>query len=186
MIYLTSDLHFCHDKPFLYEQRGFENIDDHNKQVVANMNSVVTNEDELYILGDVIMGDQEKALSYLKQLNGKKTIILGNHDTNRKIEEYKKLGIDCVYAMPLKYGKYRLMLCHYPMKLFPDWSKPVIKSMWCLCGHVHTKNKYEDIEIGSYHVELDAHNNMPVSIEEVLDDLRGYKCAKVQESGNSI
>ena len=27
-IYLTSDWHFCHGQPFIYEPRGFKNIDD--------------------------------------------------------------------------------------------------------------------------------------------------------------
>ena len=28
MIYLTSDTHFCHNKDFLYEPRGFQSIGD--------------------------------------------------------------------------------------------------------------------------------------------------------------
>ena len=29
-IYLTSDWHFCHNQPFLYEPRGFKNIEEMN------------------------------------------------------------------------------------------------------------------------------------------------------------
>ena len=34
MIYFTSDLHFNHNKDFIYQARGFENIEEHNKTIV--------------------------------------------------------------------------------------------------------------------------------------------------------
>ena len=34
-IYLTSDWHFCHDQSFLYEPRGFKNVDEMNEPGVA-------------------------------------------------------------------------------------------------------------------------------------------------------
>ena len=175
MIYFTSDLHLGHDKPFMYEPRGFKSIQEHDKAIIDNINSIVTNEDDLYILGDIIMGDQDRGIELLKSINGKKTIILGNHDTENKIAKYKSLGIPCHYMLPLRYGKYSFLLCHYPIKLFPNWDKPAKKSRWCLCGHVHSSNEYDDIEIGNYHVQLDAHENKPISINEVINAITSYK-----------
>ena len=37
-IFVTSDLHFGHDRGFLYEPRGFSNIEDHDEAVIANWN----------------------------------------------------------------------------------------------------------------------------------------------------
>lgn len=175
MIYFTSDLHLGHNKDFLYKVRGFNSIEEHDETIVKNINSIVSDEDELYILGDLILNNQEKGLKLLKQINGQKTVILGNHDTSHKIELYKSLGIRCVYAEFVKYHKYRFILSHYPMKLFINWDRPVKDNLWCLCGHMHTSDKFIDMDTGSYHVELDAHNNKPISIEEVIEDLKKYK-----------
>ena len=89
MIYFSSDLHFNHNKDFLYKPRGFDSIDAMNMAVVSNWNSVVTNEDDVYILGDLMLGDNEAGISLLKMLNGKLHIILGNHDTESRRELYK-------------------------------------------------------------------------------------------------
>ena len=40
MIYLASDLHFNHDKPFIYEPRGFTNVYDMNRAIIKNFNSI--------------------------------------------------------------------------------------------------------------------------------------------------
>lgn len=40
---------------------------------------------------------------------------------------------------------------------------------------MHSSNEYEDIEIGSYHVQLDAHKNKPISINEVIAAIISYK-----------
>ena len=47
-IFVTSDLHFGHDRGFLYEPRGFDNIEDHDEAVIANWNSVVNEDDDVY------------------------------------------------------------------------------------------------------------------------------------------
>ena len=76
MIYLTSDLHFCHDKSFLYEPRGFNSIEEHDENIIKNWNNIITPDDEVYLLGDVMLNDNVKGLNCLKQLNGKIHIIL--------------------------------------------------------------------------------------------------------------
>lgn len=44
---------------------------------------------------------------------------------------------------------------------------------YCLCGHSHTSDKWKDFRtMKSYHVELDAHHNTPVSLESIKQDIR--------------
>ena len=81
MIYFTSDLHFGHDKPFLYEPRGFTNIYDMNNAIFRNWNSIVTEEDDVYVLGDLMLNNNEGGIWLIKRLRGRIHIILGNHDT---------------------------------------------------------------------------------------------------------
>lgn len=76
MIYLTSDLHFGHNKDFLYKPRGFDSIQQHDEQIIKNWNEIITDEDEIYILGDLMLNDNEYGLKCLKQLKGKIHVIL--------------------------------------------------------------------------------------------------------------
>ena len=49
-----------------------------------------------------------------------------------------------------------------------------------LCGHSHTKDRYADINKGLiYHVEVDAHDNTPVSLEQVIQDMNGVYYGKI-------
>lgn len=76
MIYFSSDLHFGHNKDFLYQSRGFNSIEEHDEQIIKNWNEIITNEDEVYILGDLMLNDNEGGIRKLQQLKGKIHIIL--------------------------------------------------------------------------------------------------------------
>ena len=175
MIYLTSDLHFCHNKPFLYEPRGFTNVENMNTAIVAHWNSIINPEDDIYVLGDIMLNDNEKGTYLLKQLKGHIHIILGNHDTEQRIQIYN----DCynvweiTYATKFKYNGYHFFLSHYPCLTSNfDYDKPLKARLISLCGHTHTQDRFADWKFGPiYHVELDAHDNFPVSLDQIIQDI---------------
>ena len=178
MIYFTSDTHFCHNKPFLYEPRGFKSIEEHDKTIVANWNSIVKSEDEVYLLGDVMLIDNEKGIKYLKSLNGKIHLILGNHCTDTRVELYKTcpniVSID--YAKEIKIGKNYFWLCHYPtITANYDDDKPWAKHLINIYGHTHQQNKFYNDNPYMYCVCLDAHDNYPVSLEQIVEDVQNKK-----------
>lgn len=76
MIYVTSDLHFGHAKQFIYEPRGFPNIVDHDEEIIKRWNELVQPEDEVYILGDLMLKDNEHGLECLKRLMVKSILSL--------------------------------------------------------------------------------------------------------------
>lgn len=177
MIWLTSDWHFCHNKPFLYEPRGFSNVYDMNEVIVKNHNSLVQLEDDVYCLGDCMLNDDDLGLKYIQQLKGKIHIIRGNHDTDNRIKKYKTCYnvVEICDIKILKYSKTKkFYLSHYPTLTanFDDYKRiPLVN----LCGHSHTKDKFCDMDKGIiYHVELDAHNCYPVSIEQIIKDMEGF------------
>lgn len=176
MIYVTSDLHLCHNRDFLYEPRGFKNIYEHDEAIVSNWNSIINPEDDVYILGDLMLNDNERGRKLLSQLKGNLHIVFGNHDTDTRIEIYNNLWnvVEiCGYATVLKYNGYRFYLSHYPT-LTSNFDDKALKTRTiCLCGHTHTKDAFYDWEYGViYHCELDAHNNYPVSIEQIIKDMK--------------
>ena len=174
--FITSDLHLGHDRDFLYTPRGFENIEEHNFQVIQNWNSVVNPDDIVFVLGDLMLNDQQKGIELLSQLNGKIYIILGNHDTDSKIKLYKTLpNVEILgHATVIRYGKFHFYLSHYPtLTSNYDDGKKLSQHMINLCGHTHTKDPFYDWEKGMiYHCELDAHNCYPIALEKIIEDLR--------------
>ena len=45
MIYISSDLHLNHDKPFIYAVRGYSSVEEMNKDLITKFNNTVTDED---------------------------------------------------------------------------------------------------------------------------------------------
>lgn len=174
-IFFASDLHLGHNQPFIYEARGFQDIYEHDATIIHNWNNKVGPDDEIFLLGDVFLNNNEYGLECLKQLNGKIHIIAGNHCTDVRIELYKKCPnvIDVKFADRFKYGKHHYYLSHYPTITanFDDhnnWRK----TTYCLCGHTHSREKFQKYYPCTYNVAMDAHNCTPVSIEEIEADIR--------------
>jgi calcineurin-like phosphoesterase family protein len=180
-IWFTSDLHFGHDKDFTYTPRGFNSVQEHDKTILNNFNSVVAKEDDVYILGDLMLGpNPEASLSYISKLNGHIHLIIGNHDTINKIQKYQEFcGINYIdYATMIKYKKYSFYLSHYPTLCanYDDYKK-----IWNLHGHTHSQEKFSEFA-QCYNVALDAHNCFPVEIEDIIADIR----EKREEFNNEI
>lgn len=174
MLYLTSDLHFNHDRDFIYKPRGFETVNEMNQAIIENWNTIATEKDDVYVLGDLMLGDSEKGKELLSQLKGNIHIILGNHDTTNRIKIYNSLPniVDTKYANILKYKKYTFYLSHFPTFTGNlDYDKPLKARLLDLFGHTHSSEKfYEDIPT-MYNVALDAHDNKIVSIETAIEDM---------------
>ena len=82
---------FGHDKDFVYQERGFNSIQEHDETILNNINSIVEEDDTLYVLGDLMLGDNEAGIEKIKRIKCQNIfIILGNHDSNSRIELLKK------------------------------------------------------------------------------------------------
>ena len=172
MMYFTSDLHFGHDRAFIYEPRGFKSVQEMNDTLLKNWNDTVNKDDDIYVLGDFFLGtDYEYIREALDNLNGRIHLVTGNHDTPSKITEYTNWSniVEIADALRIKYKKREFFLCHYPVltaSLEQDPNRAVIN----LFGHTHSKDKFYEDRPYMYNVAVDAHNNRPVSIEEILTD----------------
>lgn len=180
MIYFTSDLHLCHDSVTVYAARGFKTVDEMNSVIVLNWSKLVNENDTVYILGDLISHDYEYGLQLIELLPGHKHIILGNHDTERRIKLYEKSQLfeSIKYADMLLTSQYAFYLSHYPTSCTVFQNGRYLVN---LCGHEHTTDKWYDWDKKKYiyHVEVDAHNFTPVSLDTIILDInnrrKGYK-----------
>jgi len=89
--FFISDTHFFHRRIIEFEPiaRPFKSLDDMHQFMITEWNKVVTPKDTVWHLGDVCFGGV-KNLSILKELNGRKLLIKGNHDMYSPGEEYFK------------------------------------------------------------------------------------------------
>lgn len=170
-IFLTSDFHFCHDKDFIWAARGYDSVNEMNKCQVEKFNSIVTNEDEVWVLGDCVLCDIPKGLDFLRQLNGNIHICLGNHDTASREQAYKSLGWDVHLAARIKYKKLSFYLSHYPTitGIYCDniWEREI-----SLFGHTHQRHNFFNDDPWAYHVGVDSHNGYPVLLDDIIIEIK--------------
>lgn len=173
MIYVTSDTHFCHDKPFIYEPRGFSSIQEMNETLIENWNETVSKNDIVYVLGDFFLGtDYDFIKNTVERLNGNIYLILGNHDTNAKWQFYTMLSniLSVKYADIIVYKKRQFYMSHYPTLTATLQSNPE-KAIFNLFGHTHSKDKFYEDSPYMYNVAVDANDNRPVSMEEIYNSI---------------
>ena len=150
-----------------------------NETIVQKWNDTVSTEDDVYILGDVILGDPSN-IEYVKRLSGKLHIVLGNHDTSKREEMYRNLPNVVEVAevgIRLKYKKHHFVLTHYPM-MTGNLEKESLKQMSLnLYGHTHqASNFYNDLPF-MYHVGVDSHDCYPALLDDIIEEMY----AKVKE-----
>lgn len=173
-IFVTSDLHFCHDREFVYKPRGFDNVWAMNNAIVENWNKTVNVDDDIYVLGDLMLNNNDMGMRYIKQLKGNIHVILGNHDTDARVELYNNCYniVEVCYATVIKYNGYHFYLSHYPTmtaNLEKEWLKQCMINLY---GHTHQNtNFYNDIPF-MYHVGVDSHNCTPVLLDDAIEDMK--------------
>ena len=86
MIYFTSDWHFNHDKDFIWLKRGYNSIEEMNEAIISNICSTLDEGDELWVLGDIIMGETNaNAAALLSRIPYSVHFLIGNHDSLKRI-----------------------------------------------------------------------------------------------------
>lgn len=178
MIWVTSDLHFCHNRDFIYNPRGFDNVNDMNEVIVKNWNKVVQPEDTVYLLGDIMLNDNSKGIKLLKSLKGHIHIIRGNHDTETRCELYETCwNVDKVdYVTMFKYNGINFYCSHYPTITENFGEEFKLKTAVInLYGHTHQKTNFYNDAFFMYHVGVDSHNCTPVSIEQIITEIQSKK-----------
>ena len=91
MIYFTSDTHFFHENILKLDNRPFKDMNDMCDKMLEKWNNKVNKNDTVYILGDYTWKQSDEHIEYLKKLNGRKRLILGNHDFRNSSNKYKDL-----------------------------------------------------------------------------------------------
>lgn len=75
-----ADLHFGHKNILAYDNRPFTDIEAHDAEIMERWNNSVSENDDVFILGDVSWYSAAKTAGLMQRLNGTKHLIIGNHD----------------------------------------------------------------------------------------------------------
>lgn len=159
MKYFISDLHIDDANILIYEHRPFKSLKEMRKTIVDNWNNIVTDEDDVYLLGDI--GD----ISVLYELKGHIIIVCGNHDDVNKIyEHFPNIEVN---RHPIMVGN--MWLSHEPIGYMPP-EIPYIN----IHGHLHrfdyglVGRKWED---GNryFNVSVEKINYTPISFDRIKE-----------------
>lgn len=191
--FFTSDTHFYHKNSIEYCNRPFKDVEEMNEGLIANWNSVVGDDDQIFHLGDFSFAGPEKTEEVVARLKGKKHLIRGNHDHKnvlKKIEPYF-VWVKDVYMLTVQdinpyaptqnmsvyKGKNQMIwLAHYAHRVWPQQHYGV----WHLFGHSHGMLP-EDPRNLCVDVGVDCFKMKPVSYEE-LKEIMTKKTWKPKET----
>lgn len=154
MIFFTSDTHFGHHNIIEYCQRPFSSVEEMDESLVQKWNEVVKPKDTVFHLGDLAF---KYGMISAHKLNGKKFLILGNHDLRIHKCRFRDAGFT---LLSNNYKFYDLNLTHWPhpQNFDPEYIN--------ICGHVHNNWRTKD---GWVNVGVDAWDFKPISFEELRD-----------------
>ena len=164
--FFTSDTHFGHknmtNEGKNYSNRPYDTIVQMDEAMIANWNSVVGQDDEVYHLGDFAMG-KTPVPTILGRLNGKKHLIWGNHDSEqtRKLPHWESSQ---PYLEIYLEGK-KIILCHYAMRV---WNKSHGGALM-FYGHSHGSLPGND---QSCDVGVDCFNYIPSTLTQIMCHLK--------------
>lgn len=165
-IWFAGCTHFGHTNVIKFDNRPFNNIIEHDEQIIKNINSKVKDDDVIYFMGDFTFNrDISIVQKLINSINGKKYLIFGNHD--QIIEEnhqLQRLFINCAYYDEILIDEQLCILSHYP---FSTWVRSNYNS-WMIHSHIHgNKHEYYPNTLKIADVGIMNNNYFPFSYKDI-------------------
>lgn len=183
MIFFIGDTHLMDDGIIRLERSPFESATEKKRIIIDNWNKIVKKDDAVYHLGDVALcdeflllnGDKLKFIEkkakaeceirdFLERTNGKKYLIMGNHDNIFTPNEWRNFGFEEVYDKPILLDSF-FILSHKP--LYNTYSSPFVN----IFAHVHGNPIYRTYSSSAVCVSVERHDYYPISIDGIQDYL---------------
>lgn len=112
--YFTADTHFGHTNVIRFCNRPFADAEEMDAAMIANWNAVVGPKDDVFHLGDfAVRCDPKKMANIFRRLNGRKHLIIGNHDSGATIAlpwssqaaHYREISVEGQRVILFHYGQ---------------------------------------------------------------------------------
>jgi calcineurin-like phosphoesterase family protein len=199
----TSDLHFGHRNVINYCDRPWKDKDEMNEGLVKLWNEQVNPQDEVWVLGDFSLSPK-MVLQFVNRLNGKKKIVLGNHDAPFEFDRRPKAAkmrekylkdfetVEMDGELTLKNGV-KVLLKHFPYSLDYDQRyrqhRMEDKGEWLLHGHLHGKyvKSGKQIDVGvDASFKIYSEDDIIAIMNDPRDFIPTRLTGKVQEKRNNM
>jgi calcineurin-like phosphoesterase family protein len=167
--FITADTHFSHRRILELANRPFESIEEMDETLIEHWNAKVPKHAVVYHLGDFCLGRRERVIDILMRLNGRITLLKGNHDRDIR-GDFMRRQFDRVldYLETKTEDGTKVVMSHYAHLV---WNKSHYGS-WMLHGHSH--NSLPDTNLRRLDVGVDAHPNYePFSYYEIVALMQG-------------
>jgi calcineurin-like phosphoesterase family protein len=169
-ITFVSDLHWGHDREFLWGKRGFKSVQEHDDAMVHRWNEVSTNRTIALHLGDLCFmdGDGKRFHNLIRRLNfGTLYTLLGNHNSGVKVAYNEALKIQYPEAALLGAEVYPLSI-HVdgdPLKkvvFLPEYVEANINGQRCTLCHFPIASHHK-VGHGSWMCAGHSHSSLPMT-----------------------
>lgn len=183
MIFFTADLHLYDN--VIAKYRGFNSIQEYHDLLLKNWNDTVSDNDLVYIIGDISIEDGITASQLLAlDYNGHKILVPGNHDNMDTLSYFQRAPKHEVMMDPIYTdgdNKYYL-LTHIPVH-------PNELDTFGYTGNIHGHNHKPmpdsgynpawpsptapnipgKLRMSYYNVNVEARDYKPVSMEQIKE-----------------
>jgi len=177
--FFVSDLHFGHDREFIYGKRNFKSLYEHDSALIHRWNETCSQNSVVFNLGDFIFNDAlgERFVNICRRLSfGTMYLLAGNHTSGHK-KIYTE-ALKAKYPDAIKEGRVECEI--YPLEylidnnpnkkiiFLPQYAEakiggkdlvlchyPIIShnnqsgDSYMLCGHSHGSCEFTNIKTGS-------------------------------------
>ncbi len=174
--YIVSDNHFNHWNINRYCKRGYPSLDKMNSDMIAKWNRIVRPEDMVIHVGDLCFtkGESKKVAEIIKQLNGRKILVKGNHD-RKSYSWYLTHGIEFICERFMwEFNNKKILFIHSPHDV--DY-RDLRVCNYIIHGHshdkgnfIHTRKQCKIINVSVEHIKF-----TPMNLVTLLNRLKqGY------------
>lgn len=170
-IFYMSDAHLGHYNIIRLCNRPFMSVEEMDETFIKNWNSVVKENDDVYIGGDFCFKSGKPATYYLKQLKGKKHLVIGNHDKALlKDPAARKMFVEIKESYDIYDNGERVIISHFPMVEWDGYFRNSIH----LYGHIHNNTTNLAYKLmcqvpNAYNIGADILGFTPRTLKEIKE-----------------
>ena len=178
--WIGSDFHWGHSGIMRHcpDTRGhYRDVDHMNADMCEQWNKIVGKNDLVYMLGDIAFMNAYEASKIIRDLNGRKILIVGNHDSKTiRDPSFRKCFQEIHHYLETRYDGNRLVMMHYPIS---EWNQ-------CHHGAIHFHGHLHQNPSGleryrARNVGWDYTGRFLSTMEEMIEDaMRG----EIKRHGN--
>ncbi len=125
--FYIADTHLMHERLLGMQPRPFATIEQHDEAIISRWNAVVGDDDLIYHIGDFAFGlakNAERIREIFGRLKGRKHLVIGNHDLNKRGDLHPALAsLDWAarpeHALRTRDGGHDVFMSHYAARTWP-------------------------------------------------------------------